>query len=180
MDPRKLPTTACRQVLFRARSKNDRDLSDLVDHGPSLGHDRHEEETVRELILKISISIDGFVSDLDGRNRWMFGADQQAKAWAVQYIWNASLHIMGSHSFHDMAAWWPASTDQFAPPMNRIPKAVFSRQRPDILRKGNTTAALMRRAPRRGPHNPQNHRPAQRAGRGPMWRAATWRRKSPS
>lgn len=58
------------------------------------------------------------------------------------YIWNASLHIMGSRSFNDMAAWWPTSTDQFAPPMNQIPKAVFSRQGPAILRKVNTSAAL--------------------------------------
>ena len=97
---------------------------------------------MRDLILKMSISIDGFVSDLDGRNRWMFGADQEARAWAVEYIWNASLHIMGSRSFHDMAAWWPTSTDQFAPPMNQIPKAVFSRQGPAILRAVNTSAAL--------------------------------------
>ena len=97
---------------------------------------------MRDLILKMSISIDGFVSDLDGRNTWMFGADQEAKAWAVGYIWNASLHIMGSRSFHDMAAWWPTSTDQFAPPMNQIPKAVFSRQGPAILRKVSTSAAL--------------------------------------
>jgi dihydrofolate reductase len=83
---------------------------------------------MRDLILKLSISIDGFVSDLDGTNRWMFGADQEAKAWSVETIWNASLHIMGSRSFLDMAAWWPTSTDQFAPPMNQIPKAVFSRQ----------------------------------------------------
>jgi dihydrofolate reductase len=97
---------------------------------------------VRDLILKMSISIDGFVSDLDGRNTWMFGADQEAKAWVVETIWNASLHIMGSRSFHDMAAWWPTSTDVFAPPMNQIPKAVFSRQGPAILRNANTTAAL--------------------------------------
>ncbi|SEI20159.1 Dihydrofolate reductase [Rhizobium tibeticum] len=97
---------------------------------------------MRHLILKMSISIDGFVSDLDGRNTWMFGADQAARAWSVEYIWNASLHIMGSRSFHDMAAWWPTSTDQFAPPMNQIPKAVFSRQGPAILRKVNTSAAL--------------------------------------
>ncbi|MDP9812340.1 dihydrofolate reductase [Rhizobium tibeticum] len=97
---------------------------------------------MRDLILKMSISIDGFASDLDGRNTWMFGADQEARAWSVEYIWNASLHIMGSRSFHDMAAWWPTSTDQFAPPMNQIPKAVFSRQGPAILRKVNTSAAL--------------------------------------
>ena len=97
---------------------------------------------MRDLILKMAISIDGFVSDLDGGNKWMFGADQEAKAWAVETIWNASLHIMGSRSFHAMAAWWPTSTDVFAPPMNQIPKAVFSRQGPAILRNVNTTAAL--------------------------------------
>jgi dihydrofolate reductase len=97
---------------------------------------------MRDLILKMAISIDGFVSDLDGRNTWMFGADQEAKAWGVDYIWNASLHIMGSRSFHDMAAWWPTSTDAFAQPMNQIPKAVFSRQGPAILGKLNTSAAL--------------------------------------
>jgi dihydrofolate reductase len=32
-----------------------------------------------------------------------------------------------------MAAYWPTSTDMFAPPMNEIPKAVFSRQGPAIL-----------------------------------------------
>jgi hypothetical protein len=41
----------------------------------------------------------------------MFGADQEAKAWGVEYIWNAGLHITGSRSFHDMAAWWPTFTD---------------------------------------------------------------------
>ena len=48
---------------------------------------------------------------------------------------------MGSRSFHDMASYWPTSTDQFAPPMNQIPKAVFSRQG-GILGIVNTTAAL--------------------------------------
>jgi dihydrofolate reductase len=48
----------------------------------------------------------------------MFGADQETKAWAVDYIWNASLHIMGSRSFHDMAAWWPTSTDDEARAVN--------------------------------------------------------------
>lgn len=97
---------------------------------------------MRELILKMSMSLDGFVSDLDGGNKWMFGADQEARAWTVDTIWNASLHIMGSRSFQDMAAWWPTSTDVFAQPMNQIPKAVFSRQGPAILRTVNTSAAL--------------------------------------
>ncbi|TSD82909.1 dihydrofolate reductase [Mycobacterium sp. KBS0706] len=97
---------------------------------------------MRDLILKMSISIDGFVSDLEGRNTWMFGADQEAKAWSVEYLWTAGLHIMGSRSFQDMAAWWPTSTDQFAAPMNRIPKAVFSRQGPAIPTKASPSATL--------------------------------------
>jgi dihydrofolate reductase len=107
-----------------------------------LGQDRHEEETVRDLILKMSISIDGFVSDPDGRNTWMFGADQEAKAWSVEYIWNASLHIMGSRSFQAMAPFWPTSTMQFAPPMNQIPKAVFSKQGPAVLKAAATIKGL--------------------------------------
>ena len=68
---------------------------------------------MRDLILKMSISIDGFVGGPDGGIK----------------IWNASLHIMGSRTFHDMAAYWPTSTEVFAAPMNQIPKAVFSRHR---------------------------------------------------
>ena len=94
---------------------------------------------MRDLILKMSMSIDGFVSDLDGANKWMFGSDQEAKVWSVETVGNASLHIMGSRTFHAMAGYWPTSTDMFAPPMNRIPKAVFSRQGPAVLT--NKTAA---------------------------------------
>lgn len=88
---------------------------------------------MRDLILKMSISVDGFVSDLDGRNAWMFGSDEEAKAWSVETLWTAGLHIMGSGSFRAMAAWWPTATGPFAAPMNAIPKAVFSRQGPAVL-----------------------------------------------
>ena len=97
---------------------------------------------MRDLILKMSMSVDGFVSHLEGRNRWMFGDDQEAKAWGVEFIWNASLHIMGSRSFHGIAAWWPTSTDQFAAPMNQIPKAVFSRQGLADLMNADTVVGL--------------------------------------
>jgi dihydrofolate reductase len=49
---------------------------------------------------------------------------------------------MGSRSFLAMAPYWQTSTDQFAAPMNKIPKAVFSRQGPAILKNVSTTAAL--------------------------------------
>jgi dihydrofolate reductase len=88
------------------------------------------------------MTIDGFVGGADGAIEWVFGADPAAKAWTVETVWNASLHIMGSRTFHDMAAYWPTSTDAFAPPMNQIPKAVFSSQGAAIAKNASTTAAL--------------------------------------
>ncbi|MBV8804964.1 MAG: dihydrofolate reductase family protein [Sinobacteraceae bacterium] len=98
---------------------------------------------MRELILKMSISIDGFVGSPDGGAKWIFDTrDDKGTEWTVKTIWDASLHIMGSRTFHDMAAYWPTSTEVFAPPMNQIPKAVFSKQGTSILSGSNTTAAL--------------------------------------
>lgn len=98
---------------------------------------------MRELILKMSISIDGFVASPDGGAKWIFDThDDEAAEWTVKTVWDASLHIMGSRTFQDMAAYWPTSTEVFAPPMNQIPKAVFSKQGTPILSGTNTTAAL--------------------------------------
>lgn len=94
---------------------------------------------MRELILTMSMSLDGFVAGLEGEIEWMFGGDQEAKAWKLETVSNASLHIMGSRTFQDMAAYWPTSTDVFAPPMNQIPKAVFSKQGPTVLKAAATT-----------------------------------------
>lgn len=88
---------------------------------------------MRELVLKMSMSLDGFVAGPDGNADWVFGADPEAKAWAVATVGNASLHIMGSRTFQAMAPYWPTSNLPFAPPMNQIPKAVFSRQGPAVL-----------------------------------------------
>lgn len=97
---------------------------------------------MRELVLKMSMSLDGFVGSPDGGIKWVFGNDEEAIAWSVATVWNASLHIMGSRTFHDMVAYWPTSTSVFAPPMNQIPKAVFSRQGRGVLKAPNQTAAL--------------------------------------
>ncbi|WP_428427899.1 dihydrofolate reductase family protein [Pararhizobium sp.] len=95
---------------------------------------------MRELILKMSMSLDGFVSGPDGKNEWMFSGDQQAIAWSVETVSNASLYIMGSRTFRDMAAFWPTSTGVFAPPMNQIPKAVFSKQGAVVLKDAKAHA----------------------------------------
>ncbi len=83
---------------------------------------------MRRLILKMSVSIDGFVGGRNGEIDWIFRSpDEEATAWTVSTLRQAGLHVMGSRTFRDMAAYWPSSTEPFAAPMNEIPKAVFSK-----------------------------------------------------
>lgn len=105
---------------------------------------------MRDLVLKMHISVDGFVAGADGGASWMFGSDPAARAWTVETIWNASLHIMGSRTFRDMAGHWPSSAEVFAPPMNQIPKAVFSRQGPAIMGDVDATATAQSEAAQPG------------------------------
>jgi dihydrofolate reductase len=88
---------------------------------------------MRELILKMFISLDGFVGSTDGDNSWMINPDPVAKAWAVEKAWDASLILVGDRTFQHWAGYWPTATDDFSAPINQIPKAVFSRQGPAIL-----------------------------------------------
>jgi len=84
---------------------------------------------MRKLIMKMSMSLDGFVSDANGKNDWIFKTgDNESKAWSVGQASEAGLIIMGRKSFEAMAPYWPTSTDVFAGPMNEIPKAVFTKK----------------------------------------------------
>jgi dihydrofolate reductase len=83
---------------------------------------------MRKLILKMSMSLDGFVCGPNNELDWMFATPGNDSAeWTVETLWQAGLHIMGARTFKDMAAWWPYSDEIYAPVMNEIPKAVFSR-----------------------------------------------------
>jgi dihydrofolate reductase len=84
---------------------------------------------MRKLILKMSVSIDGFVGGPNGEIDWIFKTmDEEATNWTLNTIWQAGVHIMGSRTFYDMASYWPYSTEVFAEPMNAIPKIAFSRK----------------------------------------------------
>jgi dihydrofolate reductase len=98
---------------------------------------------MRKLILKMSVSLDGFVGGPNGEIDWIFrSTDDTAAAWTVDNIWQAGIHIMGSRTWQDMAAWWPYSNEPFAPPMNEIPKAVFTKNATALRAEELTTTAL--------------------------------------
>lgn len=83
---------------------------------------------MRQLILQMSMSIDGFVAGPNNELDWISASlDDGTAAWTMESLKQAGVHVMGGNTFRDMAAYWPSSTEPFAIAMNDMPKAVFSR-----------------------------------------------------
>jgi len=84
---------------------------------------------MRKLIMKMSISVDGFVGGPNGENDWVFrSSDEASREWSLGQVADAGLIIMGRKSFEIMAPYWPTATGPFAAPMNEIPKALFTQK----------------------------------------------------
>src|SRR3954454_8303285 len=88
---------------------------------------RRRELCMRRLVLKMSMSLDALVAGPNGELDWIFRTlDADATHWIVETLEAAGLHIAGSRTFRDMAAYYPTSTAPYAAAMNEIPKAFFS------------------------------------------------------
>jgi len=84
--------------------------------------------TDRKVVLKMVMSLDGFVTSADGTHEWMFeyfGDD--SGEWNRRALDAAGVHAMGRRSYEIMGPHWAASEGPIATAMNEKPKAVFSR-----------------------------------------------------
>src|SRR6201994_2802780 len=83
--------------------------------------------TDRKVVLKMVMSLDGFVTSPDGTHEWMFewfGDD--SGEWNRRALDAAGVHAMGRRSYEIMGPHWAASDGPIAAAMNEKPKAVFS------------------------------------------------------
>src|SRR6187399_3087336 len=79
------------------------------------------------LILKMSVSLDGYVAPVDGSTDWIAaGRSDDALGWTVETLSNAGAHLIGAATYAGWATYWPGASGPFAEPMNEIPKVVFS------------------------------------------------------
>jgi dihydrofolate reductase len=85
------------------------------------------KQRMTSLVLKMSVSLDGYVAPIDGSTGWIAaGGSDDALRWSVETVSNAGAHLMGAATYAAMAAHWPSDSGPFARPMNEIPKVVFS------------------------------------------------------
>ena len=79
------------------------------------------------LVLKMSVSLDGYVAPPDGSSDWeAAGRSEDGAAWVLETVSNAGTHLVGAATYARWATSWPCASGPFAKPMNEIPKVVFS------------------------------------------------------
>jgi dihydrofolate reductase len=79
------------------------------------------------LVLKMSVSLDGYVAPSDGRSgREAAGRSPDGAEWVLDTVSNADVHLVGAATYARWASFWPGASGRFAAPMNEIPKVVFS------------------------------------------------------
>ena len=79
------------------------------------------------LVLKMSVSLDGYVASVDGSSDWkVAGRSADSTSWVVETVSNAGAHLVGATTYAEWATYWPGASGPFAKPMNEIPKVVFS------------------------------------------------------
>ena len=79
------------------------------------------------LVLKMSVSLDGYVAAADGSSGWeTAGRSPDGAEWVLETVSNASAHLVGAATYALWAGFWPGASGPFAAPMNEIPKVVFS------------------------------------------------------
>jgi dihydrofolate reductase len=85
------------------------------------------KQHMASLVMKMSISLDGYIASADGSNDWIAaGRADDSASWVLETVSNASAHLIGATTYAEWAAFWPGASGPFAKPMNEIPKVVFS------------------------------------------------------
>jgi dihydrofolate reductase len=79
------------------------------------------------LVLKMSVSLDGYVAPRGGSTEWATaGRSPDGAGWTVETLSNAGAHLVGAATYAAWAGFWPSAAGPFANPMNEIPNVVFS------------------------------------------------------
>jgi dihydrofolate reductase len=85
------------------------------------------KQRMASLVLKMSVSLDGYVASLDGSTGWLAaGRSDDSTSWVVETVSNAGAHLIGAATYAEWAGYWPTASGPFAKAMNEIPKVVFS------------------------------------------------------
>src|SRR3954453_16342049 len=74
------------------------------------------------LVLKMSVSLDGFVAPLDGSSDWIAaGRSADGASWTVETLSNAGAHLIGAATYAGWATYLPGAPGPLAAPGGAAP-----------------------------------------------------------
>jgi dihydrofolate reductase len=82
---------------------------------------------MRDVVLYMSMSLDGFVGSDREHPGVAIPEGDELRQWKLDHVRKAGAHLMGRTTYQEMSSYWPNSDDDYAAPMNDIPKVVFSK-----------------------------------------------------
>lgn len=83
---------------------------------------------MRKLILRISVTVDGFIESSDSKIDFSKSRSPEGAAWLTENMGQAGAILMGRKAFCQLASFWPTASGTLAQHMNDIPKIAFSRK----------------------------------------------------
>lgn len=83
---------------------------------------------MRKLILRMSISVDGFMESAHGTLDFSKSRSPEGAAWVADKMGQAGAHLLGRKAFSEFVNFWPTANGNLAKAMNEIPKIVFSKK----------------------------------------------------
>jgi dihydrofolate reductase len=83
---------------------------------------------MRKLILRISVSMDGFIESSHAKIDFAKSRSPEGAAWLAGKMGQTGAHLIGRNAFVQLASFWPTAPGETAKGMNEIPKIVFSKK----------------------------------------------------
>ena len=75
------------------------------------------------LVLKMSVSLDGYVAPSDGSTDWIAaGGSDDGLSWTVETVSNAAAHLIGAATYAVWAPYWPGASGPFRQGDERDPQ----------------------------------------------------------
>ncbi|GIL41215.1 dihydrofolate reductase family protein [Roseiterribacter gracilis] len=84
---------------------------------------------MRRLILKLSMSVDGFVGGPNGEmDAFMRHRSPDGAAWVTDLLRDSGVQVIGRKTYEGWATFWPTAPGPMTEAMNALPRIVVTRQ----------------------------------------------------
>src|SRR6478735_5048380 len=85
---------------------------------------QERKQRVAMLVLKMSVSLDGYIASADGSSGWeAAGRSPDGAEWVLDTVSNAGAHLVGAATYARWAGFWPGASGLLTAPLTMEPRS---------------------------------------------------------